>query len=585
MKSINKYINILNIISVVFILISTLIQDFIIYEQTLNIILIMYYVIGGLNIIIAIINFVKKNKKIGILQLITGIIMISGMAISMVESSFYMFLFAGVITIGLSIFNIVINRKLEQKKKSKIVLISFILILIINAYALVVPIIKNMININNLGQALSKIEQDEELGTYVFKKGNKYIFIDENGNKVSENDYDEISTYTEQLKIQDKTITVRCAKKGNKIYIINSKGEKLFELCNDMLGELVDKKWNADYIFSFFWSYIVENEVFEISEDDTYLGFEEYKENENVLNKYNEDMSQYEDSESEDIEYKYFQNKEFSENILQVVINKSKIEEDEKLEKSFLKSSSILSAHSSNSQQTMDIYDLIQEFYPYEKEYYLINPNDNTKKQLECNNLIYQAYYDINNELKENILVYESGEIPYYDIEESGYFTLDGEKNNINNKYLVQEITEKYIIIINTDTKESLVFDKQTNELLAEYESLSIYKNFYVSYEKDIDASIEEQIATGEYEILDKEFNKIIEYKSSREPVIYKENMIMCMESPPNYITGVYKYCYFYDGEKFEFMKNKYNTSGLIYNFDNSIYSKIGVISSYEMTN
>ena len=596
MKSINKYINILNIISVVFILISTLIQDFIIYEQTLNIILIMYYVIGGLNIIIAIINFVKKNKKIGILQLITGIIMISGMAISMVESSFYMFLFAGVITIGLSIFNIVINRKLEQKKKSKIVLISFILILIINAYALVVPIIKNMININNLGQALSKIEQDEELGTYVFKKGNKYIFIDENGNKVSENDYDEISTYTEQLKIQDKTITVRCAKKGNKIYIINSKGEKLFELCNDMLGELVDKKWNADYIFSFFWSYIVENEVFEISEDDTYLGFEEYKENENVLNKYNEDMSQYEDSESEDIEYKYFQNKEFSENILQVVINKSKIEEDEKLEKSFLKSSSILSAHSSNSQQTMDIYDLIQEFYPYEKEYYLINPNDNTKKQLECNNLIYQAYYDINNELKENILVYESGEIPYYDIEESGYFTLDGEKNNINNKYLVQEITEKYIIIINTDTKESLVFDKQTNELLAEYESLSIYKNFYVSYEKDIDASIEEQIATGEYEILDKEFNKIIEYKSSREPVIYKENMIMCMESQPNYITGVYKYCYFYDGEKFnlledmgefefEFMNNKYNTSGLIYNFDNSIYSKIGVISSYEMTN
>ena len=33
MKSINKYINILNIISVVFILISTLIQDFIIYER------------------------------------------------------------------------------------------------------------------------------------------------------------------------------------------------------------------------------------------------------------------------------------------------------------------------------------------------------------------------------------------------------------------------------------------------------------------------------------------------------------------------------------------------------------------------
>ena len=455
MKSTNKYINILNILSFVFILIPTLIQDFIIYMNTLNVIVVMYYVISGLNIIIAIINLVKKNKKIGILQLITGIIMISGMTISMAENSFYMFLFAGVITIGLSIFNLVINRKLEQKKKSKIILILFILILIINVLAIVVPVIKNMINVNNLEQALSKIEQNEELETYVFKKGDQYIFIDENGNKVSENDYDEISKYPRQLKIQDKTITVRYAKKGNKIYIINSKGEKLFELCNDMIGELVDKDWNADDIFSYFWSYITENEIFGISADDTYLGFEEYKENENVLNKYDEDMSQYEDSESEDIEYKYFQNKEFSENILQVVINKRRIEKDEKLKNIYFKISKFVNAHSSNSQQNMDIYDIIQEFYTYKKEYYLINPNDNTKKQLECNNLIYQAYYDINNELQENILVYESGEIPYYDNEETGYFTLDGQKNTINSKYVIQEITGKYIIAMNADTTES----------------------------------------------------------------------------------------------------------------------------------
>ena len=596
MKSTNKYINILNILSFVFILIPTLIQDFIIYMNTLNVIVVMYYVISGLNIIIAIINLVKKNKKIGILQLITGIIMISGMTISMTESSFYMFLFAGVITIGLSIFNLVINRKLEQKKKSKIILILFILILIINVLAIVVPVIKNMININNLEQALSKIEQNEELETCVFKKGDKYIFIDQNGNKVSENDYDEISIYPRQLKIQDKTITVRCAKKGNKIYIINSKGEKLFELCNDMIGELVDKDWNADDIFSYFWLYITENEIFGISADDTYLGFKEYKENENVLNKYNEDMSQYEDSENEDIEYKYFQNKEFSENILQVVINKRKTEKDEKLKNIYFKISKFVNAHSSNSQQNMDIYDIIQEFYTYKKEYYLINPNDNTKKQLECNNLIYQAYYDINNELQENILVYETGEIPYYDNEETGYFTLDGQKNTINSKYVIQEITGKYIIAMNADTTESCVFDKETNELIAEYESLAVYKNCYVSYVKERETDF---IESGKYEILDKEFNSIAEYESDKEPVIYKENMILCLEGE-YYVTGSVsenqKYCYFYDGEKFnlledmgefefEFMNNKYNTSGLIYNFDNSIYSKIGVISSYEMTN
>ena len=592
MKSTNKYINILNILSVVFILLLILIKSFIIYENTLDVILVMYYLISGLNIIIAIINLVKKNKKIGIWQLITGIIMISGMIIAMAESIFYTLLFTGIITIGLSIFNLITNKKLVQKKKSKIILTLFLLLIIANVLIIVVPVIKNIININNLKQALSKIEQDEELETYVFEKNDQYIFIDENGNKVSENDYDEISEYAvKQLKIQDKAITVRWAKKANKIYVINSKGEKLFELCNDTIGELVDKELNEYRIFHNFWTYILENEIFGMSEDNTYLGFEEYKANENVLNKYNENMSKYEDSKSEDIEYKYFQNKEFSDNILQVVINKREIEKDEKLKNIYLENSNMLiNAHNLNIRQTMAIYDSIEEFYTCEKEYYLINPNDNTKKQLECDNLIYQEYYDINNELQENILVYESGEIPYYDNEETGYFTLEGEKNTINSKYVIQEITGKYIIAMNTDTTESHVFDKETNELIAKYASLAVYRNCYVSYVKERKTDF---IESGKYKILDKEFNSITEYESNKEPIIYKENMILCSEGE-HYVTGNVsenqEYCYFYDGEKFnllddigdfefQFMNNKYNTSEFIYNFDNSIYSKIGVIS------
>ena len=597
MKSTNKYINILNILSVVFILLLILIKSFIIYENTLDVILVMYYLISGLNIIIAIINLVKKNKKIGIWQLITGIIMISGMIIAMAESIFYTLLFTGIITIGLSIFNLITNKKLVQKKKSKIILTLFLLLIIANVLIIVVPVIKNIININNLKQALSKIEQDEELETYVFEKNDQYIFIDENGNKVSENDYDEISEYAvKQLKIQDKAITVRWAKKANKIYVINSKGEKLFELCNDTIGELVDKELNEYRIFHNFWTYILENEIFGMSEDNTYLGFEEYKANENVLNKYNENMSKYEDCKSEDIEYKYFQNKEFSDNILQVVINKREIEKDEKLKNIYLENSNMLiNAYNLNIRQTMAIYDSIEEFYTCEKEYYLINPNDNTKKQLECDNLIYQEYYDINNELQENILVYESREIPYYDNEETGYFTLEGEKNTINSKYVIQEITGKYIIAMNTDTTESYVIDKETNELIAKYESLAVYRNCYVSYVKERKTDF---IESGKYKILDKEFNSITEYESNKEPIIYKENMILCSEGE-HYVTGNVsenqEYCYFFDGEKFnllddigdfefQFMNNKYNTSEFIYNFDNSIYSKIGVISN-EMTN
>ena len=146
---------------------------------------------------------------------------------------------------------------------------------------------------------------------------------------------------------------------------------------------------------------------------------------------------------------------------------------------------------------------------------------------------------------------------------------------------------------MNADTTESCVFDKETNELIAEYESLAVYKNCYVSYAKERETDF---IESGKYEILDKEFNSIAEYESAIKPDIYKENMILCQEGESYYDLENQKYCYFYDGEKFnlledmgefefEFMNNKYNTSGLIYNFDNSIYSKIGVISSYEMTN
>ena len=77
MKSTNKYINILNILSFVFILIPTLIQDFIIYMNTLNVIVVMYYVISGLNIIIAIINLVKNtaNDLVGFINMLRPVLL------------------------------------------------------------------------------------------------------------------------------------------------------------------------------------------------------------------------------------------------------------------------------------------------------------------------------------------------------------------------------------------------------------------------------------------------------------------------------------------------------------------------------
>ena len=102
MKSINRNINITNIISILLMLVFNIIQDFIIYETPIHALFITYFVVGVINAIIAIINFVKREVKNGAMQLITGVIMIVGMWISVEEDSFMMFIFVSCIVIGLA---------------------------------------------------------------------------------------------------------------------------------------------------------------------------------------------------------------------------------------------------------------------------------------------------------------------------------------------------------------------------------------------------------------------------------------------------------------------------------------------------
>ena len=103
MKSFNKYISILNIINIILVVVIYIIQDFIIYETAKEILLLMYYIIAGFNIILAIVNLVKRNRKIGSIQILTGIIMLAGTMIASYESSILMQCFVSIIIFILSI--------------------------------------------------------------------------------------------------------------------------------------------------------------------------------------------------------------------------------------------------------------------------------------------------------------------------------------------------------------------------------------------------------------------------------------------------------------------------------------------------
>ena len=560
MKSFNKYISILNIINIILVVVIYIIQDFIIYETAKEILLLMYYIIAGFNIILAIVNLVKRNRKIGSIQILTGIIMLAGTMIASYESSILMQCFVSIIIFILSIINLIFNKRLMTTKKGKAGCIIFVIILIFELAIVIIPVILNIMNLKNLENAISKILQDGKEETYIYSKDNKNIIIGEDGKKISENE-DDISYYPIQLQIENQTINLRYAVDNeNKLYMIDSKGEKLFEIYN-----LFD---DNEKIISNFFSLVVGNNIFNITNPTNEIGYKEYIEKSKSLKTYTGDIDMSE-FEEENAEYKYFSNEEISDKILQVVIKKDEKETNSELYNNYLESNIIVM-----SDYSYDKYDALttklEEFYNYKKEYYLLDINSNNKIKLECNNLLYRIYYNEKEELQEDILIYSNGYIPYYDSDNSGYFDENGQKTRISNKYLIQEMTDNYQIIINKSTAKSYIYNRQNGKIEKEYEYFKVYNNFYVSYNSEND----------EYEIINKN-NLEVMAKSKEEPQIYKDSIIICSEENQDK-------CYYYNGEGLElvddcinfasFEKNVYSTNYLLSGIDDSVYAKMGII-------
>ena len=562
MKSFNKYISILNIINIILVMVIYIIQDFIIYETAKEILLLMYYIIAGFNIILAIVNLVKRNRKIGSIQILTGIIMLAGTMIASYESSILMQCFVSIIIFILSIINLIFNKRVMTTKKGKAGCIIFVIILIFELAIVIIPVILNIMNLKNLENAISKILQDGKEETYIYSKDNKNIIIDEDGKKISENE-DGISYYPIQLQIENQTINLRYAVDNkNKLYMIDSKGEKLFEIYN-----LFD---DNEKIISNFFSLVVGNNIFNITNPTNEIGYQEYIDKTKALKTYTGDIDMSEFEEEENVEYKYFSNEEISDKILQVVIKKDEKETNSELYNNYLESNIIVM-----SDYSYDKYDALttklEEFYNYKKEYYLLDINSNNKIKLECNNLLYRIYYNEKEELQEDILIYSNGYIPYYDTDNSGYFDQNGKKIRINNKYLIQDMTENYQIIINKSTAKSYIYNRQTGKIEKEYENFKIYNNFYVSYNSEND----------EYEIINKNNLEVMAISEGKEPQIYKDTIIICSEENQDK-------CYYYNGEGLElvddctnfnsFEKNVYSTNYLLSGEDDSVYAKMGII-------
>lgn len=568
MKKLNKYTNLLNIFEIIIIAIAIIIKDFIIYQKTFLFLEVSFYLISAINIILGIANLAGKNLRIGFIQIILGIIMAIGFGIS-INGEIIIFIFTAIISIVLSIINLVFNKKLEESG-SKAIIIFFVIIAIIECGIILVPVIMNNININNLENALEKIKKAEYVKTYTYETDDgKTVFIDENANKIAEKDYT-IANYETTIKIDNKDIPLGFAKnKDGKFLIIDCKGDILFELCSNIFGDEND----SYKVASDFFGYIFNKKKFGIQFSDKNLDFNEDKAYEFALYRYQ--MSNVQDFENDTTsEYMYFWNSGYNnDKVIQIELTNLPYENTE-LANTYLNNVKLedLSA-SKDINLYNNAYNLIQKFYTHERNYYLIDLKTNKRMKLDCENLIYSPYYDESNNLIERVLLYTYGEIPFYDGESTGYFDFTGKKYEIQNDYIIQDTSATFNIMLNKNNNRTYAVNKEVEQYILEYPYLKVYNNFYVIYDKNL----------NQYQILDKNLT-FLTTSAEQEPIILGRNLFTCAQKNSD---GMMQYnSYYFDGTQIKLI---YSGSGILNEFanksvdnieryDDSIYSKIGII-------
>lgn len=481
-KNRNKQIGFINIVIMMLIVPVSFLNY--IYMDAISL---YFKIVTILVIISAIISAIKAFKNNNKLILIVNIIFI----LLALVCSFLKYDNSSILVLPLiiSIFNLILIFIEGENKLNLITIFIIIISAIIETIFAFLPTIYVYRDLKNLENALPKLHEQKNLTTYVYKKDNKYIYLDSQGNKIAEKDFDEIvnitldNHYIYNIEIGEEKAYLGIAKKGNKAIIINSEGEELFEIYNLF----------SDYYSTAekFMAYVINNNKFGIRrlESSSYGNEIESK---MFLKK---DKQSYNSFESTGYEYMYFKNSEITNKILQIVIKPNEKEDDRKLSTEYLDVDF-------NNKLHRDV-NKIKEFYENKKEYYLLDIENNTKTKLECNNLIYEAYYDEKNKLYENILLYSNGFIPFYDTKETGYFDLNGEKLIINPSYLIIDINNNFYVLMEKETGTTVFLSMQTGNIEKTINDITrIFNSFYVinSY------------SNGEitYKILDKNLNEIV---------------------------------------------------------------------------
>lgn len=559
MKSYNKYLNLLNLVTGILIgIIFHMCEigfESLVYKCFARILIVIPMLIIVFNVIMTIVDFIKKNRMIAVLNFLMGV---GWFLFFFMDGSEIIQMISIAVVVILSVINLIINRKKEENKKCEFPMIIFIIFMIVESAMIVLPIILNIMNFNNLEKALIKLENEENIETYLYKENNDYVFINKDGKEIAKKRYDDFivggsdgEPGFKRITIKNKIIDIGIARIGKRISIINSQGEELFALYN-----VVDEDYyevGLDFLFRAMslkgW-------------DLRFAGIKRYTEkNNNVLREYNENNIIFEENKED--EYMYFKNPDIMDKVLQVVIKQDKLNEDVNLLE--------------NNEETDYNDEETENLVTIKKEYYLLDFEEETKIPLECNNLIFENYYDEEDEEeRKNILLYSNGTIPFFDVNETGYFKKDGEKVVADKGYIIENINDKYIIQKEKETKKTEVKLIETGEVVKQFKNkLLIYEKFYIECPEE--EKYKKEYEDMEYILMDSDFNVLAE--SKEQPKFFDNNLMV--------ISDKKDFIYHYDGDKFELIakgmkfKNINSYKQADKKYGESVYSKLNKDSDF----
>ena len=262
MKQTNNLLNISNIMVYIFNVALILISGTIYSTYNKICLLSLATIYSIVNLVLGIINIIKKNKKIGIINVIISIMFIIDIIAlynidSLKEFGIIIFLVCLFFPIILSIINLIINRKNQDLTKRKNKKIIFWLGIIMELSLITTPFIINKINLKNFETALDFLENEGNKESIVFYNAQNVQFFSNNGEVINEkklallNNGDASYTIDRIKTNKDKTLVILLSMENNEIWIVDYLGEKVSRLYNlfqnatlfkNSFFELIEKK-------------------------------------------------------------------------------------------------------------------------------------------------------------------------------------------------------------------------------------------------------------------------------------------------------------------------------------------------------